>query len=286
MPDETMQGNAQYRLARLEDLDGYHVAEGEPDPRGWDVRAADGRTIGHVDSLIADTGSMKVRYLDVALDKDALDLTEDRHVLIPIGGATLAEKEDVVGLPSLQSSRVAQLPAYRHAGISREDEHRLMGQFDSRYTAAPYADFYSHQHFNDQAFFGSRRRKKDGAAYLTRSEEELAVGKQRVKAGEVGVTKRVETEHVKKSVPVVREEVTVERRPASASTTGSASIRDDEVRVPLMEEQVVVEKRVVPKEEVIITKHAKRDTKTVEADLRKEQVDIDTKGAARIDEKR
>lgn len=168
MPDETMQGNTHYRLARLEDLDGYQVADGEPDPRGWDVRAANGRTIGRVDSLIADTGAMKVRYLDVALDKDALNLSEDRHVLIPIGGATLAEKEDVVGLPSLQSSRVAQLPPYRHTEISREDEYRLMAQFDGRYISAPYADFYSHQHFNDQAFFGTRRRKKDGAAYLTR----------------------------------------------------------------------------------------------------------------------
>lgn len=286
MPDETMQGTTRYRLARLDELDGYRVAEGEPDPRGWDVRAADGRTIGRVDSLIADTGAMKVRYLDVALDKDALDLPDDRHVLIPIGGATLAEKEDVVGLPSLRSSSVAQLPAYRHAEISRDDEHRLMGQFDSRYTAAPYADFYSHQHFNDQAFFGTRRRKKDGASYLMRSEEELAVGKRRVKAGEVGVTKRVETEHVKKAVPVTREEVTVERRPASESTVGAASIRDDEVRVPLMEEQVVVEKRIVPKEEVIVRKHGKQDTKTVEADLRKEKVDIDTKGSVQVDDRR
>ena len=286
MPDETMQGNTHYRLARLDDLDGYQVADGEPDPRGWDVRAADGKTIGRVDSLIADTGAMKVRYLDVALDKDALDLSEDRHVLIPIGGAALAEEEDAVGLPTLQSSRVAQLPPYRHTEISREDEQRLMGQFDSRYTAAPYADFYSHRHFDDQAFFGARRRKKDGAAYLTRSEEELAVGTRRVKAGEVGVKKRVETEHVKKAVPVMREEVTVERRPADRNTKAAASISDDEVRVPLMEEQVVAEKRLVPKEEVIIRKHGKRDTKTVEADLRKEQVDIETKGKAQVDDRR
>lgn len=186
MPDETMQGNTHYRLARLEDLDGYQVADGEPDPRGWDVRAADGRTVGRVDSLIADTGAMKVRYLDVALDGDALGLPDDRHVLIPIGGATLTEKEDVVGLPALKSNEVAQLASYRHNEISRDDEHRLMGQFDSRFTAAPYADFYSHQHFNDQAFFGTRRRKKDGAAYLTRSDGGLAGGRQPGKGSEAG----------------------------------------------------------------------------------------------------
>ncbi len=168
MPDSTMQGNSDYRLARLEELDGYRVAEGDPDPRGWEVRAADGRTIGQVDSLIADTGAMKVRYLGVELDKDALRLPEDRHVLVPIGGARLDEKDDVVDLSTLSSAQVVTFPAYRHGKISRDDEHRLMGQFDDRYTPAPYADFYSHQHFSDQRFFGNRRRGREGAAYLIR----------------------------------------------------------------------------------------------------------------------
>lgn len=63
---------------------------------------------------------------------------------------------------------------------------------------------------------------------------------------------RVGTERVKNAVPVVREEVTVERRPANENTMAAASISDDEARVPLMEEQV----------------------------------DIETKGAAQIDDRR
>ena len=286
MRDETMQGNAEYRLARLDELDGYQVADGNPDPRGWDVRSADGRTIGKVDSLVADTGAMKVRYLDVELDKDELNLSEERHVLIPIGGATLDDDDDVVKLSTLASSQLAKLPEFRHGKITREDEHKLMGQFDSRYTPANYADFYSHQNFSDQRFFGKRREGGDGATYLTRSEEQLAVGKRKVKAGAVDVKKRVETEHVKEAVPVMREEVTVERRPASASTSGKPTIGEDEIRVPLMEEQLVVEKRAVPKEEVIVRKQAKTDTKTVEADLRKEKIDIDTHGDARAHKER
>ena len=223
MTDETRKGDSEYRLARLDELDDYKVADGEPDPRGWEVRASDGRRIGKVDSMIADTGMMKVRYLDVELDRDELKLEEDRHVLIPIGGATLDAKDDVVNLPMLSSSHIVNLLPWNHDTISREDEHRLMAQFDARYTPAPYADFYSHQHFNDQGFFGTRRGGSEGAAYLTPSAGQLDVGTDRVRTGERDVTKRVETEHVKKAAPITREEVITERRPAD----GSTGLKDD-----------------------------------------------------------
>ena len=283
MTDKTMKGNTDYQLARLDELDDYKVADGEPDPRGWEVRSSDGRTIGKVDSMIADTGTMKVRYLDVELDGDELDLRDDRHVLIPIGGATLDEEEDIVKLPTLSSSEVVKLLPWSHGAISRDDEHRLMAQFDARYK--PEADLYSHQQFNEQGFFGKRRGGRDGATYLTRSEEELEVGKRRVKAGELDVKKRVETEHVKQAVPVMREEATIERRPASQSTGTKPTISEGEIRVPLMAEEVVAEKRVVPKEELVIRKHQTTDSKTVEADLKKERVEFGTKGDAQIDKR-
>src|SRR5215208_2751561 len=46
-------------------------------------------------------------------------------------------------------------------------------------------------------------------ALVTRSEEELAIGKRSVSAGEVEVRKTVETERVQQQVPVSREEVVV-----------------------------------------------------------------------------
>ena len=44
---------------------------------------------------------------------------------------------------------------------------------------------------------------------LTLSEEELAIGKREVRAGEVEIEKRVETEHVRRDVPLTHDEVTV-----------------------------------------------------------------------------
>jgi len=115
-------------------------------------------------------------------------------------------------------------------------------------------------------------------ARITRSEEELAIGKRQVQAGEVAVRKTVDTEHVTERVPVRREEVTIERRPIIAADTRSAEIAEDRIVVPVTEEEVVVEKRPVVKEEVVLRTRTVEDTEEVEADLRRERIDVDERG--------
>jgi len=73
----------------------------------------------------------------------------------------------------------------------------------------------------------------------------------------------------------MHEEVTVERRPLSADAATDISITEDEIRVPLMQEEVIAEKRVVPKEEVVIRKRAVSDTEVVEDEVRRERIDVD-----------
>src|SRR5215207_6661540 len=110
---------------------------------------------------------------------------------------------------------------------------------------------------------------------LTLAEEQLAVGKRTVQEGEVALRKHVDTRHVEEEVELVREEVTVERRPLSADAANVSDIREDEIRVPVMREEAVVEKRTVPIEEVVVRKEAVSDTQKVAADLRKETLDVD-----------
>jgi uncharacterized protein (TIGR02271 family) len=107
-----------------------------------------------------------------------------------------------------------------------------------------------------------------------------------VQAGDVEVKKRVETERVREPVTLRGEEVEVERRPV----TGTAASRDveitaKEVRVPVTEEEAIVEKRPVVKEEVVISKHPTEHRETVEADTRKERIDIERHGDVRAHEK-
>ena len=85
-----MNGDAQHGRPPLVHLEGsgYKVAEGDPDVRGWAVIGQDGRRIGEVDDLLVDTHAMKVRYLEVRLDRDLL--ASDRAT----GDARMIEGED------------------------------------------------------------------------------------------------------------------------------------------------------------------------------------------------
>jgi uncharacterized protein (TIGR02271 family) len=122
---------------------------------------------------------------------------------------------------------------------------------------------------------------------MTRAAEELRIGKRQVTAGEVEVKKRVETERVTEPVTLRYEEVEIERRPVTGSAAADdVQITADEVRVPLKGEEAVVEKRPVVKEEVVIKKRPVEERETVEADLRKERIDVERRGDVREREDR
>jgi uncharacterized protein (TIGR02271 family) len=114
-------------------------------------------------------------------------------------------------------------------------------------------------------------------------EEELRAEKERVQAGEVRVRKEVVTEERTMEVPVSREEVVIERRPAAGGRTASGDIDEgDEVRIPLMEEEVRVEKTPVVREEVTLKKRQVQGTEQVSDTVRREEARIEQSGDARI----
>ncbi len=109
---------------------------------------------------------------------------------------------------------------------------------------------------------------------MQRSEEELRAGVREREAGKLNVRKRVRTEREQIAVPKRREEVSVERVPVNEPTS-EGQIGEDEVSVPVVEEEVVVGKQAVVKEEVRVRKDVVQDEEIVEEDVRKEEVDID-----------
>jgi len=119
--------------------------------------------------------------------------------------------------------------------------------------------------------------QENDATRLRLHEEQLAVSKRQVGAGEVGIHKRVEEERVQQSIPVKREEVIVERRPLTGAAEPGARIaeQDEYVRVPLHKEEIVTQKRIVPTEEVIVRKKEVMDNQMVSDTLRSEYVETD-----------
>jgi uncharacterized protein (TIGR02271 family) len=112
-------------------------------------------------------------------------------------------------------------------------------------------------------------------------QEELSTRKERVQTGEVRVRKDVVTEDKTIQVPVTREEVVIERHAVSGQAP-SGSIKDgEEIRIPLSEEQVRVEKRPVVKEEITVGKKQVQDTESVRTQVRREEARIDESGEGR-----
>lgn len=117
---------------------------------------------------------------------------------------------------------------------------------------------------------------------LVRYEEELQAQPVQRQAGEVVVSKDVVEETQTIEVPVRREEVRVERRPVTGSTTGEATTGDtaftgqgESIRVPVMEEQLQVTKVARPVEEVVVSRTETQDTEQVSDTVRKERFDIE-----------
>ncbi len=109
---------------------------------------------------------------------------------------------------------------------------------------------------------------------LQRSEEELRAGVREREAGRVNVRKRVRTERERMAVPRRREQVNVERVPVNEPASG-AEIGEDEVVIPVVEEEIVVQKRAVVREEIRVRKDVVEEEEIVEADLRKEEVEVE-----------
>jgi uncharacterized protein (TIGR02271 family) len=250
MQNEEQRGE---QYARLSELGDYRVSDEDPDPRGWSVVGREGGAIGRVEDLIVDTEAMKVRYLDITLTGAAA--AGGSRARIPAGRVDLEPEQRIV-VTDLSHAELSAFVggSYDTADAVRGDRHDVTDAADA------------------SGAMGARSSEAE-VERLTRAEEELRVGTRQVQAGEVVVGKHVETERV--STPVQRrfEHVRVERRPVT-DATGTAELREGEIRVPVMEEEVIVEKRPVVKEELVITREVATETEQVEADVRRERIDI------------
>ena len=108
--------------------------------------------------------------------------------------------------------------------------------------------------------------------------EVLRVHKERINRGEVRIRKDVVTENQTIEVPVTREELVLERvgvapnTPAPSANIGQAQ----EIRVPLSEDKVRVEKQPVVREEVVVGKREVADVARVGGDVRHEELRVDS----------
>ena len=111
---------------------------------------------------------------------------------------------------------------------------------------------------------------------VIRREEELTVATTAEEAGRVGVRKVVEHERAATVVPVGTEHADLERHEVVEGDSGEVEVLPDgSISIPVFQEELVIEKRLVVRERVIVRKHTVVEDQLVEADLRRERVEVE-----------
>ncbi len=254
---------------------------------GYEVRDSAGEKVGEVDEIFVDEDG-RPEYVGVKTG-----LPGAGSPLIPLEAARVDEGRRMIEVPSLPKGRIEDGPSYGDGReITPDFEQRVRSYYGLEGARDPEGHGASagYHGADDEPSSGFTERgagEHDSGPQDTddlrvqRSEEEVRVGTRGREAGAVKVRKSVRTEREQVRVPKRREEVDIERVPGEGREASGAEIGegDEVVVVQVLEEEVVVSKRVVVKEEIRLRKKVVEDEEVVEVDLRKEEVDIeDTTG--------
>jgi uncharacterized protein (TIGR02271 family) len=234
---------------------------------GYEVYDPNGEKIGKVDDLFVDENDQP-EYLGVKMG-----FLGTKSTLIPWEAVTVDEEGQRIEV-SVDKDRAKDGPTFdddREITPEYENEVRSYYGLESREASeegGAYGEYYDESDEDDLR--------------VQRTEEELRAGTREREAGGLNVRKRVRTDREQIRVPKRREEVHVDRVPVEEGREASeAEIGEDEVSVPVTEEEVVTEKRPVAKEEIRVRKDAVEDEEVVEEDVRREEVDVDDETTGR-----
>jgi uncharacterized protein (TIGR02271 family) len=231
--------------------------------------------IGEVDDLFVDENDQP-EYLGVKMG-----FLGTRTTLIPFQLARVndarqvievaAGKETLKNGPTFEDDReitpVFENEVYSYYGLKRASSLEESESYG-------YGDYHTEQSIHTTGVADPTEVSHEDEVRVQRSEEELRVGTRERRAGSIRVRKRVRTDHERIEVPTRHEEVSVERVPVEREAS-EAEIGEDEVVVPVTEEEIIVHKRPVVKEEVRIRKEVVEDTEVVEEDVRREEVEVE-----------
>jgi uncharacterized protein (TIGR02271 family) len=238
--------------------------------RGRDAVDSDGEKIGTIDEIYMDTETSKPEWLAVKTG-----MFGSKVSFIPIAEAS--EANGGVKVP-YDKQQVKDAPKAEADGeLSQEEESGLYSHYGLDYSEARSDSGLPEGQGREAVGYDTSGPTTDDA--MTRSEEELRVGKSSRESGRARLRKYVVTEQVQQTVPVQREEVRLEREPITDANVADAqagpAISEEEHEVVLHEEEVVTEKRAVPKERVRMDKQTVTDEQTVSEQVRKEQIEAE-----------
>ena len=255
---------------------------------GAPVVGADGEKLGKVDAIYFDNDTDRPEWAavksglfgsHVSLVPLSQGTWNNGTLTVPFGKDALktAPHHD----PDASISPTDEDELYRHYGMSTDGGH---GVADSGRTDTVISGHDRHDRADETGVVGHDTSGPTTDEAMTRSEEQLRVGTETREAGRARLRKHVVTERQETTVPVSREEVTLEREPITDANRGDAydgpAISEEEHEVTLHAERPVVDTEAVAVERVKLGKETVTEQETVGGEVRKEQIDMDADGVA------
>lgn len=221
------------------------------------LQDVNGRKVGEVKDVFQDDATGRPEWLGVRTG-----LMGNKETFVPVAGSDLVsdhiesrwEKDFIKQAPEVDVDSDGHLSA---------EEVGLLYQY----------------YGIDRGGRTERTRGPSGDDAMTRSEEQLHVGKETRESGRARLRKHVVTEEQQMTVPVSHEEVRVEREPITEENRDAAmrgpEISEAEHDVTLHREEPVVSKRTVPVERVRAKKETHTEQQPVRGEVRKERIDYE-----------
>jgi uncharacterized protein (TIGR02271 family) len=249
---------------------------------GHKVLDADGHKIGQADEVYLDDSTGTPQWVTVKGGRFG-----GKGHFAPLGGAVLVNDDVRLAYAKAQVDSAPELETGRHLSVEEEltlYQHYGLGQPEHSMTGMNHVTG-----MNGMADTSGRTRAMDAPAapmgtgerdgrVMTRYEERLHVGTERVEAGQARLRKTVTTEQVQRIVPLAHQEIRVEREPIPegehGTTTSTADFTEADLDVTLYEERAVVTKEVVAVERVRLTVEEVTEQVTVHEEVRTERIDL------------
>jgi stress response protein YsnF len=204
--------------------------------------------IGSVEEIFYDTQMNEPAWVGIGTG-----FLGTKRVLVPVEGARVEDDGVYVPYPK---DKVKDSPDIDSDEIDRETENEL------------------YAYYGLTGGGSATEATGESDASMTRSEEELRVGKRATETGRARLRKWVETEPVSEDVELRQEHATVTRERIDQPVSG-AEIGEQEVDVTLRGEEAVVDKQTVAKERIGVTKDVDVEEETVTGEVRKERVEVE-----------
>lgn len=241
---------------------------------GADAYGSDGSKIGKIGQVFLDdrTGEPVFATVHTGLLSTSENYVPLDQAVFVAGRVELGfDSKLVKGAPSLS-------PDDGH--LTPDEEQALYDYYGLSYVGEEQTA-YSGQHVLDETTVNTVTEAPPDDA-MTRSEEQLHVGKRREVTGRARLRKYVVTENVTITVPVRREKAVLESVPIGEDDAGvdsadiieGAVLSDEQPEIILREEVPVVETVVQPVERVRLGTEEYVEDETVTEEVRKEQIEV------------